>query len=163
MRAGTHAPSVAGAGRRHGTEILSCVVMSDPPATEPPTPYAELGGREAVYALAHAFYDVMERHEPELTSQHRLDDADGRIHPEVRERFALFLMGWLGGPQEYVAQHGHPRLRMRHARVLVDERMRDAWLRSMQRALDQRGISGDVRGFLDQRFAEVADFMRNQA
>jgi hemoglobin len=84
------------------------------------------------------------------------------VHPGVRERFGLFLIGWLGGPQDYTAQHGHPRLRMRHARVVVDAAMRDAWLRSMRRALDARGVQGQLRAFLDQRFAEVADFMRNQ-
>lgn len=125
------------------------------------TPFTELGGTEAVRALAHAFYDAMEREEPELTALHRLAQP-GRVHPEVRERFALFLVGWLGGPQDYVAQHGHPRLRMRHAGVLVDVAMRDAWIRSMQRALDERGVTGELRTFLDQRFAEVADFMRNQ-
>jgi hemoglobin len=126
-----------------------------------PTPYAMLGGREAVLALVAAFYDAMEESEPELTALHRRNEHGG-IHPSVRERFASFLVGWLGGPQDYVAQHGHPRLRMRHAQVAVDERMRDAWLRSMRRALDARGVQGQLRAFLDQRFAEVADFMRNQ-
>jgi hypothetical protein len=27
--------------------------------------------------------------------------------------------------------------------------------------MDQHGITGEVRAFLDSRFAEVADFMRN--
>ena len=125
------------------------------------TPYEQLGGRDAVLSLAHAFYDAMEREEPELTALHRLV-GPGKVHPEVRERFAMFLVGWLGGPQDYVARHGHPRLRMRHMHVPVDERMRDAWLRAMRRALDQQGVSGELRGFLEQRFAEVADFMRNQ-
>jgi hemoglobin len=39
--------------------------------------------------------------------------------------------------------------------------MRDAWLRSMQRALDQRDVDAGVRAYLDTRFAEVADFLRN--
>ncbi|HKP57352.1 MAG TPA: cyanoglobin [Polyangiales bacterium] len=125
------------------------------------TPYEMLGGREAVRGLTAAFYDAMEESEPELTALHRRSDAGG-IHPSVRERFGSFLIGWLGGPQDYVAQNGHPRLRMRHASVAVDERMRDAWLRSMRRALDARGVQGQLRAFLDQRFAEVADFMRNQ-
>jgi len=125
------------------------------------TPYALLGGRDAVLQLAHAFYDAMERTEPELTALHRLS-SPGKVHGDVRERFALFLVGWLGGPQDYVAQHGHPRLRMRHMHVAVDERMRDAWLRAMRSALDQRGVTGELRTFLEQRFADVADFMRNQ-
>jgi hemoglobin len=80
----------------------------------------------------------------------------------VRERFGLFLIGWLGGPQDYVAQHGHPRLRMRHGHVPIDERMRDAWLRSMAAALDEQQVRGDLRAFLDRRFSELADFLRNQ-
>jgi len=124
------------------------------------TPFDELGGEARVIALANAFYDAMEAHEPELTAVHRCS-TPGKVDPEVRERFALFLIGWLGGPQHYMERHGHPRLRMRHARVAVDERMRDAWLRSMTRALDQEGVTGDVRAFLDSRFAEVADFLRN--
>jgi hemoglobin len=133
--------------------------MSD--ESSPPSPYAMLGGREAVLALVAAFYDAMEEAEPELTALHRRNDSGG-VHPIVRERFGSFLVGWLGGPQDYVAQHGHPRLRMRHAQVAVDEAMRDDWLRSMRRALDARGVQGQLRAFLDQRFAEVADFMRNQ-
>lgn len=124
------------------------------------TPYARLGGREAVVALAHAFYDAMEVHEPALTAVHR-QDAPGKVSQVSRERFALFLVGWLGGPQDYMAQHGHPRLRMRHGHVPVDEGLRDAWLRSMQRALDARGVGGGVRRYLDTRFGEVADFLRN--
>jgi hemoglobin len=129
----------------------------------PSTPYEQLGGREAVEALATAFYDAMERDEPALTAIHRAHPSEaGRVHPEARERFALFLVGWLGGPQEYIEKHGHPRLRMRHGHVPIGTEMRDAWLRAMKTALDQRGITGDLRGFLDARFAEVADFMRNQ-
>jgi hemoglobin len=133
----------------------------DPNVPLSATPYDLLGGREPALALAHAFYDAMEREEPELTALHRRSD-NGAVHPDVRDRFALFLVGWLGGPQDYVAQHGHPRLRMRHARVPIDERMRDAWMRSMKRALDTCGVQGDLRAFLEERFLEVADFMRNQ-
>ena len=125
------------------------------------TPFELLGGREQVLGLAEAFYDAMERTEPALTAAHATDEH-GRITRETRDRFALFLVGWLGGPQDYIAQHGHPRLRMRHGRVGIDTGMRDAWLRCMQAALDARGVEGVVRGFLDQRFAEVADFLRNR-
>jgi hemoglobin len=138
--------------------------MTDPPAQidATTTPYALLGGRDAVILLAEAFYDAMERDEPALTKLHRQHpDGDG-VHPEVRKRFALFLIGWLGGPQDYLAEHGHPRLRIRHAHVPVNVPMRDAWLRAMRAALDARGVSGDLRGFLERRFGEVADFMRNQ-
>jgi hemoglobin len=125
------------------------------------TPYDLLGGRERVLALVEAFYDAMERDEPELAALHRMD-APGKIARVSRDRFGLFLIGWLGGPQDYMAQHGHPRLRMRHGEVPIGIAQRDAWLRSMASALDQCGIVGPIRGFLDQRFAEVADFLRNR-
>jgi hemoglobin len=124
-------------------------------------PYQMIGGREAVLALAQRFYDAMERDEPALTAVHQTD-ADGRITAGTRDRFGLFLIGWLGGPQDYEQRFGHPRLRRRHAHVPIDTGMRDAWLRCMSTALDACEVRGAVRGFLDQRFAEVADFLRNQ-
>ncbi len=134
---------------------------SDYTPTVDDTPWHLLGGDEAVLALGHAFYDAMEAHEPALTAVHQLD-APGKVSKGTRERFGLFLIGWLGGPQHYSAeQRGHPRLRMRHAHVQVDAALRDAWLRSMARAMDARGIDGPVRAYLDARFAHVADFLRN--
>jgi hemoglobin len=124
------------------------------------TPFQQVGGRAVVERVAARFYEVMERDEPTLAALHRQAPGGG-IEPVVKERFALFLIGWLGGPQEYMERHGHPRLRMRHARVSVDPAMRDAWLRCMARALDDCEVRGHVRAFLDQRFAEVANFLIN--
>ena len=124
------------------------------------TPYELVGGSDAVRALVERFYEIMSDREPELAHLHECT-PDGRVARGPRDRFAMFLIGWLGGPEDYVKQHGHPRLRMRHGRVAVNIAMRDAWMRCMIAAMDERGISGDVRTFLDARFAEVADFMRN--
>lgn len=120
-----------------------------------------IGGDPVVRDLAERFYDAMDRSEPALAALHALDEQ-GRVSRASRDRFALFLIGWLGGPQDYMAQHGHPRLRMRHARVPVNTGMRDAWLRCMHIAMDELGIAPELRPFLDARFAEVADFLRNQ-
>jgi len=125
------------------------------------TPYALLGGEAAVRQLSERFYDAMDRDEPALARLHPLDEH-GRVARESRDRFALFLIGWLGGPQDYIATHGHPRLRMRHARVPVDIAMRDAWMRAMRTAMDEVGVPAELRAFLEGRFAEVADFMRNR-
>ena len=111
-------------------------------------------------ALAHRFYDAMERDEPELTALHDCK-APGRVSDATRERFGLFLVGWLGGEEEYMQRFGHPRLRMRHAHVPISSAMRDAWLRAMTTALDESAVTGDIRAFLDERFAHVADFLRN--
>jgi hemoglobin len=124
------------------------------------TPFEQIGGADRVRALVERFYDVMSEREPALARLHE-HTPDGKVERGPRDRFALFLIGWLGGPQDYIAQHGHPRLRMRHGRVPVNIAMRDAWLRSMTAALDGEGVTGELRGFLEDRFAQVADFMRN--
>ncbi len=149
-------------------------MSADKPATASPTteiggaptspaklPYDAIGGDAEVLALAEAFYDAMDATEPALAKMHELD-GDGRVSRRSRDRFGLFLIGWLGGPQTYMERHGHPRLRMRHADVAVDSAARDAWLRCMQHALNARNITGDLRAFLDFRFADVADFLRNR-
>jgi hemoglobin len=125
------------------------------------TPFQALGGEDKVRAIAEDFYDAMSEHEPALAKLHTCDEQ-GRVDRNTRDRFALFLIGWLGGPQHYMERHGHPRLRMRHAHVKVDAAMRDAWMRSMVRALDKQKVEGDVRRFVEAKLAEVADFLRNQ-
>jgi len=126
------------------------------------TPFALMGGADRVRALVEKFYEHMSDHEPALTRLHRCT-PDGRVDRGTRDRFALFLIGWLGGPQDYMAIHGHPRLGMRHARVPIDTAMRDAWMRAMTAAMDAEQITGRLRAFLDARFAEVASFLRNVA
>src|SRR5262245_3787855 len=100
-------------------------LVAQPPPVD--SPFAQLGGEPAVSRLVARFYEIMAEREPALARLHRCD-ADGRVDPETQERFRLFLIGWLGGPQTYMERHGHPRLRMRHGRVPIDTKMRDAWL-----------------------------------
>lgn len=126
------------------------------------TPFELVGGAEKIRGLIERFYEVMFQTEPALAKLHPTAQ-DGRVDEGARQRFALFVIGWLGGPQDYTAQHGHPRLRMRHGRVAIDSAMRDAWLRCMQTAMNDLQVAGPVRTYLDGRFAEVADFMRNTA
>jgi hemoglobin len=125
------------------------------------TPFERLGGEAPVRALVERFYDAMTELEPDLARLHPCDEQ-GRVSRESRDRFALFFIGWLGGPQDYIAQHGHPRLRMRHAQVPVDAAMVTAWMRCMRHALDASGVQGDVRAFLEARLGEVAEFMKNR-
>ena len=122
------------------------------------TPYQELGGEAPVLALVKSFYDHMDS-DAEFTTIRNL-------HPEdltgSRENLSDFLSGWLGGPDLFVQKHGHPRLRQRHAPFSIGETERDQWLACMAKAMDDNGVDGELRSFLDTRFAHVADFMRNR-
>lgn len=130
--------------------------------TVPETPFALLGGDEArIERIVETFYDRMSEAEPALARLHETDER-GFVAARARERFARFFIEWLGGPKRFSPTEGHPRLRMRHAHVPVDEGMRDAWLRAMSFALDQHQVEGDLRAFLDSRLADLADFLRNR-
>ncbi|MGE0328100.1 MAG: cyanoglobin [Polyangiaceae bacterium] len=137
-----------------------------PDSTPERTPFELLGGAQIVSRIAEAFYDHMEQDEPALARLHPLT-PDGRIQPEVRERFRLFFIGWLGGPQDYMQLHGHPRLRMRHAGVAIDSSQRDAWLRAMRSAFadveaEHGAFEPAARDFVLSRLEEVASFLRNR-
>ena len=112
-------------------------------------------------AIVERFYDAMTTLEPALAKLHPCD-ADGKVARSSRDKFALFFIGWLGGPQDYIAAHGHPRLRMRHGHVPVDTTMARAWMRCMMHAFDACGVQGDVRAFCEARLGEVAMFLRNR-
>jgi len=126
------------------------------------SPFDRLGGEAPVRALVDSFYDAMTELEPALACLHPCD-AGGRVDRASRDRFALFFIGWLGGPQEYIAQHGHPRLRMRHASVPIDGGMASAWMRCMRVAFDRSGVGGDVRAFLEEKLGDLAQFLRNRS
>lgn len=106
--------------------------------------------------LAVRFYDVIDAESPVLREMlpRRLDGS--------KQKFYEYLSGWLGGPQLYVAKHGHPRLRMRHMPFSIGATEVAEWLRCMQAALDAEGVEGRVRSFLDERFSAVAQHMVNQ-
>ncbi|HLU88179.1 MAG TPA: globin [Taishania sp.] len=48
-----------------------------------------------------------------------------------------FLVQFLGGPQLYTLEHGHPKMRMRHLPHRIDEKAKTEWLRCMRIAIDQ--------------------------
>jgi hemoglobin len=134
--------------------------MSEGKSAATATPFEQMGGEAPVRALAERFYDAMEVHEPALAALHPLED--GKVSRASRDRFALFLIGWLGGPQEYMRLHGHPRLRMRHGHVPVNVAMRDAWMRSMRLALEDSSVEPAVRRFLDEKLGDLATFLLNR-
>jgi hemoglobin len=120
------------------------------------TPYLEIGGEDRVRALAHAFYDRIETESPALRLMLPRTTAGSR------DKLFEFLSGWMGGPQPYVAKRGHPRLRMRHFPFAIGPAEVQEWLRCMSLALDDVGVDGRLRQFLEDRFTASAHHMRNQ-
>jgi hemoglobin len=95
------------------------------------------------------------------------DDILGPMYPPddlagAEQRLRDFLVGRCGGPQRYLEQRGHPRLRMRHAPFAVDARARDRWLALMDAALRESGLPPDADAALREFFDAVATMMLNR-
>ena len=122
------------------------------------TAYDWLGGEPRVRALAARFYDLMDL-EPKFGA---LRAAHGVDLVNARERLYLFLTGWLGGPQLYIEQHGHPRLRQRHMGFKIGVIERDPWVACMAQAMREIDVPDDLYLRLLESFYNTADWMRNQ-
>lgn len=105
------------------------------------------------------FYDLVDS-SPEAQNIRRLH---AKSLNQSREKLFMFLSGWSGGPQLYIEQFGHPRLRMRHMPFSIGTVERDEWLWCMKKALDESGLDPQVVEYLKSHFAQAADFLRNQA
>ena len=117
------------------------------------TLYDEVGGEQTFRRLVDLFYDEVET-DPVLRPLYLEED----LGPggAARDRLALFLMQYWGGPTTYSDHRGHPRLRMRHAGWRITSRERDAWLSHMLRAASQLDIPEDAR-------EQLADYLLGAA
>jgi hemoglobin len=117
----------------------------------------DIVGREFFDSLVDAFYDGIER-DPVLIPLY----PEGSDTVGARRRLAMFLAQYWGGPDEYMQERGHPRLRMRHNEFVIGEMERDHWLMHMASAIEQ--VSGRIDD--DNRDAvimEIARYMVNAA
>ncbi|MEQ1600051.1 MAG: group II truncated hemoglobin [Methylotenera sp.] len=118
----------------------------------------ENGGIEKIRELVETFYDVMES-DPKaapIRAYHANDLT------EAREKLFMFLTGWTGGPQLYIAHYGHPRLRARHLPFSIGESERDQWMYCMISAMHKLNFDEKLMQKLAEQLYGVADFMRNQ-
>jgi hemoglobin len=95
------------------------------------------------------------------------DDILGPMYPAqdlegARQRLRGFLIFRFGGPQTYIEQRGHPRLRMRHAPFAIGQAARDRWLELMTRALDEAALPGEPRQILQSFFESTTTFLINR-
>ena len=121
------------------------------------TPFEWIGGEARVKSLTERFYDLMEL-EPAYAE---LRAAHGPDLTRARDHLYMFLTGWLGGPQLYTEQFGHPRLRARHMPFNIGIQERDQWLACMDQAMGDTDVDAALRTRLLDSFFQTADWMRN--
>jgi hemoglobin len=113
-------------------------------------------GAEGFTRLVAAFY----RQVPQ-------DDLLGPVYlasdlPGAEQRLRDFLIGRFGGPQTYIEQRGHPRLRARHSPFRINQTVRDRWMRLMNRALGEAALPAEAEQVLRIFLDGMSSFMINQ-
>jgi hemoglobin len=126
--------------------------------TQEATLFELIGGAAKLRELVDRFYDLMDI-EPDFAGIRALHppSLDGS-----RDKFYWFLSGWSGGPNLYIEQFGHPRLRARHLPYAIASGERDQWLRCMAWAMQETGMDEALQLRLMQSFYDTADWMRNK-
>jgi hemoglobin len=117
------------------------------------SPYDSIG-EDTLHRLVDTFYGLVAQH-PDLAP----------IFPnqftEIARKQKQFLTQYLGGPQVYTEEHGHPMMRARHLPFPVTPTRAKAWLACMTQAMDIIGLSGPVREDFYSRLYLTAQHMIN--
>lgn len=113
-------------------------------------------GEEGFTRLVAAFY-----------RQVPADDILGRMYPAedlagAEQRLRDFLIYRFGGPQRYIEERGHPRLRGRHMPFHINQTARDRWMQLMDKAFTDAALPIEVEQFLRAFFEQMSTFMINQ-
>jgi len=122
------------------------------------TPYAAIGGEQAILSLVDRFYFYMDT----------LPEAQGirAIHPpslaSAKDKLFKFLSGWLGGPNLFIDEFGHPMLRARHLRFPIGEAERDQWMLCMNKALEEMTMDPRLRTNIQKALQDLSTHMINQ-
>lgn len=113
-------------------------------------------GTEGFERLAAAFYRQIPKDEI-LGPLYPAHDLEG-----AKQRLRDFLIFRFGGPEYYIEQRGHPRLRIRHAPFAIGQAARDRWFELMSRALDEASLPEEPREILRSFFESTATFLINR-
>lgn len=121
------------------------------------TPY-ELMGEKVVLSLVDRFYFYMDT----------LPEAQGirQIHQtslvNARDKLFKFLSGWLGGPDLYIQEFGHPMLRRRHLPFDIGQSESDQWMMCMNKAMAELEVDEGLKTALLESLDQLANHMINQ-
>lgn len=122
------------------------------------TPYDIMGGEQAIRRLVDKFYFYMDilpqaqgiraMHQPNLAS--------------AKDKLFKFLSGWLGGPNLFIEEFGHPMLRARHFPFKIGESERDQWMLCMDKALAEMTMDSRLKINIQTALQQLATHMINQ-
>jgi hemoglobin len=119
--------------------------------------YERFGGEPAVLRLVEAFYAAMDQRPDAQT----IRAMHARDLTQTKRVLVSYFCEWLGGPRQYSAERGQPRLRRVHMPFDIDEAAALAWLACMQQALNETCEDAELRTALMTALGKIAHHVRN--
>lgn len=119
--------------------------------------YEQIGGQTKVAELADKFYDIMQRDEQASEVLH--------MHPKdltrSRKRLQYYLCEWFGGPKLFGEPYVNADwLKRRHQHLHIDLGARDQWMYCMSKAMRELDYPQALQQQLNNRFFELAGYLR---
>ena len=121
---------------------------------KPLIPYEEIGA-EKLSDLIDLFYSKVAVH-PALYPIFPEDLT------ETARKQKQFMTQYLGGPNLYSNEHGHPMMRARHMPFQITPLRAKAWLSCMSEAMDEVELEPTIREFFFKRLVLTANHMVNK-
>lgn len=122
------------------------------------TPYQLIGGEAAIHSLVDRFYFYMDIL-PEAQGIRAMHAAN---LASAKDKLFKFLSGWLGGPNLFIEEFGHPMLRARHLPFAIGPSERDQWMLCMNKALVEITMDDRLRTNIQTALEQLATHMINQ-
>ena len=122
------------------------------------TPYEVIGGETAIRNLVERFYYYMDTL-PEAKGIRDIHQAD---LTSAETKLFKYMTGWLGGPNLYIEEYGHPMLRARHLPFAIGESERDQWMLCMNKAIDEVPMDPRLKTSLQTALQDLATHMINK-
>lgn len=120
---------------------------------KPIIPFEEIG-EDTLEKMISIFYSKVAKN-PQLKPIFP-DDLTETVRKQIQ-----FQIQYLGGPNVYTEEHGHPMLKARHNPFKITPARAQAWLECMSEAMDEVGFSGKVREVYFKRLVLTAHHMIN--
>ena len=106
--------------------------------------YRAADGQAGIRKLVDSFFDLMGS-DPRYRV---IFDWHPQNKEEARDKLALFLCGWMGGPKPFVEKYGPIRIPQAHQHLSITALERDLWLECMGHALQRQDYPAALKDYL---------------
>ena len=111
-------------------------------------------GEEKLHRMIDIFYSY-------VAKDYRMNFLFPDDLTETAYKQKLFQTQFLGGPNLYNQEYGHPMMKMRHMPFRITPKAKEAWLENMEKAMNDVGLDSELKSYLMARYTMTANHMVN--